>query len=58
MNELYDLLIVDGEIAEINEPGVSVVRFDGLDRTAAMELADRSLQQGYAVCCWLSEGRA
>ena len=58
MNELYDVLIVDGEVAEISEPGVSVVRFDGLDRTAALDLANRSLQQGYAVCVWLSEGRA
>ena len=58
-DELFTLLVIDGEVVDINNSSTSVVRFDGLTRAEALDLTERSMKQGYCVAGWIEpEGDA
>ena len=55
----YTLLLIDGELGAVNDPYTSVLRFEGLTKTEALDLAERSMMQGYCVASWIEpEGDA
>ncbi len=49
----YSIVIIDGDLCDFNDLGTSVIRFDGLTRDEAVELAERSMAQGYCVATWI-----
>lgn len=53
--ELYTLLIVDGNINDVNCRETSVIRFNHLDRDAVFDLAELSMLSGYSVALWLED---
>lgn len=54
----YTLLVFDGELTDVCELDTNLLRYDNLTRDAALDLAEKSLKQGYTVCAWMEEGAA
>jgi len=55
MNDaVFTIVIIDGDLCDLNELGTSVVRFDGLTRAEAHDLAEKSMAQGFCVAAWIA----
>lgn len=53
---LYSVLVVRGDIFEINDPYSDVLRFGDLSYTEAVDLIRKSIERGYTACIWSKDG--
>ena len=50
---LFTVFIIDGNIADFAEPYTSVVRFTDQTQSEALDIAQRSLLEGYTVAAFV-----
>lgn len=54
MDDRVTILVIDGDLADLSDPCTSVLRYCALTRDEAVDLAVRSMRQGYAVAAWMA----
>lgn len=48
----YTVIVVDGEVSDMNDPFTNTVRYDGLTWEESVELARLSFAQGFEIVVW------
>ncbi len=51
----FVVLVVRGDIFEINDPSTDVIGYRDLSHAEAVDLAEKSVMRGYTVCVWMQD---
>lgn len=57
-NELFTVIVVDGEVANLCDIDTPSIRYDGLSWDESVQLARLSFAQGFEIVIWKIDNKA
>lgn len=51
-DDRFDLLVLDGDVSDVNDPTTSALRYNNLSWEQSVQLAGLSFREGYVVVIW------